>query len=457
MCASLRYMTSRGRSSPMPGKRFTVLFAYWDGGAGHRSRVCSIAETMSRSGNRVLILAPTSDHAGLRQSVFRARIVLHDQRPRHARQARHLQPRPAYSHAFGHGQRQLALGFDDRAWISRQVSVLRRIIRRYKPSLIVNDYHDLVYLAARLEDVPVVGIVTSTGSVGSPHMGYWRRHELGGRAVPSNFATLSAVADSLGVHLDDERRTFSGDVSLLASTRALDPSPSTAVPVGPLSAIPLSTVLGRLEARPRVVVYLGEANNRPAGGRLRAVAELVLRNPDLEFWVFGSRLMGMALAERGVDASFRGTVSQRAFLRALQSSRLLVTHGGSSLTQGLDMGIPFVLLPWSSGETAPFRGVKLGAGVQVTGFERALEWRFDPDVGTEVSGIWEDPVTAGALSESVREVLGGADYRHVAQQLAVQLDCLGAPDRAARICERVARDRIREPAASSDLIRALHE
>jgi hypothetical protein len=421
------------------------MFAFWDGGYCHFTRIMTLAEEAQNRGITVGFITAVSRAEDLRSLATKSNIYVIPNRPPVLRTPPY--PLPFYSHAYRHAQRMRGLGFHATTWLRQTTLAEIRAIQDFKPDAIINDYRDTIRSAALACDVPVAGVTQTTGNIDGYTLGWWDPPP-GDANLPDCRDSFNEVRADLGLDpITDEREMFSGDVTIMPSIPRIDPlmveSPSTYY-VGTLSRWNLDNgdfrVIPRGKAKKRVFSYVGDSS-RPAYGFEKMLSDVIARERTTGFYVVGDkRAYSNSVRQRVVD----GSVVIDNFIpghAAIQDSDITLCHGGSGTVMlSLSLGKPLVCIgPYQSCCSSTFQCVeRAGAGLMLNHSTQPLQRRKAVDLGEDIDifGYWDSELTSEKVENAIREVTSNASYAESAQELGKELVLLGGAPRAIDIIEQ---------------------
>lgn len=241
------------------------------------------------------------------------------------------------------------------SFFQSDVQALRKAIRDFSPDVVFSELRLEAIVAARLENVPVVGTHS-----------YPARADYGSTPALSEGVRRWLAAQGFEA-MDSVLRLYERlDLRFVASSPELEPFPDPVVYVGPLTSIPQATGETLGTQSNRVLFYMG--NGAITTKRLMDTAKAMADGP-YELFVAAAGQPPLETPRLHVAPKFD-------FSKLLPSSTAFINHGGqNSIMQSLLSGVPLVMIPGEVFERDynARSVVKLGAGV------RLEERNFNPE------------------------------------------------------------------------------
>lgn len=424
--------------------RSKALFTFWDGADGHFFRASAIARTLSKAGFDVGFMSPGSHIAKIRQLPFRTEVFHVENR----KASIHNPPYalPIFSHAFRHAQRLRGLEFDDVGFLMRTVEEELKIVKSFKPSVIINDYRDTIRITAEIVDLPIIGTTITTGNSAGHSMGWWLEPP-SDLILPNCLEYFNEVRVNYDLPLiTDERQSFEGNYTIIPSSETIDPlkvKRDTDVYVGIIDKprghkekTEVVEIIARL-GKKIVFCNLGDDNYK-AEWRFDSILCQLVDLVDAVFVVAGRindypRTYQAASEKRHVLISPEWSNADYEWI--IKNSSAIISHGGNTATLALSYGIPVIFIPRNTEPGSAYTVDQYGAGINLKHSERPLERRFAPDLGAnvEIMGHWESEIDAALLKKSLEQILGNPRYTLKARVLAAELNKYGGADEVLRV------------------------
>lgn len=415
-----------------------IMFAFWDGGRGHLTRVAALATEAHGRGHEVGFVTSDKYASELGALAIQPAVFSIANRPPAPKPMKGQFP--VYSHAFLHAQRLRGLGFDDSRWLKAITQQEKRALEEFSPHVVVNDYRDTIRTAAEATAIPVVGITQTTGNVHGKTLGNW--------VTPPPDAQLPDCKDSFNevrayyglAPITDERYMFSGDINIIPSSPSLDPVDDPhSFHVGMLSKWSRGDgsfkAIDANVAQHRIFSYVGEST-RPTYGYENILGAVIQQHPEQGFYVVGDpRDYSSSHLEVRQES---GSLVVAPFIsgpEATEDSSVILTHGGhSTVALALGLGRPIIGIGAFQSEAATtLRSVEgHGAGLYIPHSSQPLERRPSLHDGEdwEMFGHWQTTIQPDDVSQAIDKVLHDNTYRHKAVQLGQELLDLGGVEYA---------------------------
>lgn len=431
------------------GSEVRMLLSCWDGGRAHLNRTLSVAsEAMSRDITCGFIVS--DKYAEDAQMVVgRENTFVIPTRPEST--APPPYPFPLYSHAYGHGQRLMGLGFNNIDWLAKTTRQEINAIRTFKPSVIVNDYRDTIRTSAEACEVPVVGITHTTGNVDGYTFGWWIAPPPGTK-IPTCVDSFNEIRSYYDLPpFDDERYMFSGDTSILPSSPSIDPLIKNTHPSYYVGKLARSDMTGgnwkpmpSSAAKHRFFSYVGEAS-RPDYGYPALMSGAMESMPNAGFYIDGN-VYDYNLASIGGRIADGSIIISKTLPgpQVIPDCTAVICHGGNgTVMQALTHGKPIICVgPYQTDCSSIMRRVvEAGGGIMINHSKKPLDKISAPDLGegVDIYGYWSSEITSDDIKGALVEVAENRTYTERALSLGQEIASLGGVERAVDICCEVAR------------------
>ncbi|RMH64313.1 MAG: hypothetical protein D6677_05155 [Calditrichaeota bacterium] len=377
--------------------RILLLPSDHGGGRGHVSRVVYLAERFRRQGFQpAIILEKKHYDSGVAEMYER---FLLDTRPERLVKYQlrkpfkpgvhlksRLRERPVYN-AFNSLAYQVPRdGYWSERLVRYRLKKLGRIIRRFKPDVLVGDTHLLTRLLGAIHHLPVVQITRTQGFPPAPDFAWWGDDE-SAFIAPDGLGPFRKILDELQLEAGRVEDLLRGDRYLIPAAPRVEPVHKTendVIYTGPFAhydrgnqAIPFFDIPSD---SPRIYVSIGGGAGRSGEKKFFEQLIDVFDKSDYRVLVStGNRVKAKNYHKRSANMQFVNWIHGPS---AIARSDALIFHGGyGTMMEALMLGKPALVLPSHSEQRANGERLnRLGVGQVLPIWQRmetlTLEWPY---------------------------------------------------------------------------------
>jgi UDP:flavonoid glycosyltransferase YjiC (YdhE family) len=331
-------------------KRAMFLPSYQGGGFGHVGRCTVLANELSRRGWQTGMLLDGSHVEVVKQSGCKVFVPWFPKMPKPGKNST-----AAYI-CIQDGNIQILRDGYVRAWrFWAAVTETIRIVRKFRPDILVGDFSLLTWIVGKRTGLPVVQIAQSISHPLDPRIIWWEKPP-SGMVSPSIERVFNPVLEKWKiqpVHRVEE--LLQGDLFLIPSIPELEPLPQNVTHTHYIGALlpsqSTSTLLPQLppESRNKRLVYvtLGGGAGPVGNSQLFVIINEALGNGPWSVIVStGRKFDPSKLQKAPSNIAYYQWVNGPAMIN---HSNVVVFHGGhGTMMETVNYGVPSVVLPFHS-------------------------------------------------------------------------------------------------------------